>query len=226
MKCLIADDDPLICETLETYLQQLGGVDLCLKVGDGVAALQLTQGERFDVLFLDLQMPTLDGVSLLKALPRDLPVVVVSADAGFGAASYEYGVVDYLVKPITFPRFVQAMQRVKARAEPDSRREGDSVFIKDGSRITKVDLPHLLYVKAEANYVDFITDKGNTLALISMKRLEELLPSDFVRIHRSYIVNLRRITRIEDGQVHVDAHTLPLGDSYRDEILRRLKVLN
>jgi two-component system LytT family response regulator len=226
MKCLIADDDPLVCETLETYLQQLGGVELCLKVGDGIAALQLTQSERFDVLFLDLQMPSLDGVSLLKALPRELPVVVVSADAGFGAASYDYGVVDYLVKPITLPRFVQAMQRVKARAEPDSRREGDSVFIKDGSRITKIDLSRLLFVKAEANYVDFITDKGNMLALISMKRLEELLPSDFVRIHRSYIVNLRRITRIEDGQVHVDAHKLPLGDSYRDEILRRLKVLN
>jgi two-component system, LytTR family, response regulator len=226
MKCLIADDDPLVCETLESFVEKLGGAELCLKVGDGVTALQLTQNERFDVIFLDLQMPGLDGVTLLKSLPRNLPVIVVSADPSFGAESYEFGVVDYLVKPLSFPRFAQAMQKVRARGEAEGRRDGDAVFIKDGARIIKIDLPKLLFVKAEANYVDFVMEKGNIMALISMKRLEELLPDDFVRVHRSYIVNLRRISRIEDGQVHVDAQKLPLGESYRDEVLRRLNVLH
>ena len=226
MKCLIADDDPLVCETLESFIEKLGGVELCLKVGDGVTALQLTQNERFDVIFLDLQMPGLDGVTLLKSLPRDLPVIVVSADPSFGAASYEFGVVDYLVKPLNFPRFAQAMQKVRARGETEGKRDGDAVFIKDGARIIKIDLPRLLFVKAEANYVDFVMEKSNIMALISMKRLEELLPNDFVRVHRSYIVNLRRISRIEEGQVHVDTHKLPLGESYRDEVLRRLNVLH
>jgi two-component system, LytTR family, response regulator len=226
MKCLIADDDPLICETLETFLQQLGGVEMCLKVGDGLTALQLTQSERFDVVFLDLQMPGLDGVSLLKALPRETAVIVISADPGFGAASYEFGVVDYLVKPVTLPRLAQAMQKIRARSDDGSSRDGDTVFIKDGTRIVKVELPRLLFIKAEANYVDFVTETGNTLTLMSMKRLEELLPADFMRIHRSYIVNIQRITRIEDGCVHIEKHKLPIGDNYREEVVKRLNVLS
>ncbi|MBP7949694.1 MAG: response regulator transcription factor [Verrucomicrobiales bacterium] len=233
MKCLVVDDDPLVCETVESFLSRAGGVEYCIKATDGLTALNLLSTGSFDVVFLDLQMPELDGESLLRALPRDLPVVVVSASSSFGAKSYEFNVADYLVKPLEFPRFLQALQKVKARSRSAASGtpgtasiEGGEVFVKDGTRIQRVDLSRLLFVKAEANYADFVSDEGSFLSLMSLKRLEELLPDPFLRVHRSYIINRRRISRIEDGNAVIGHHKIPIGESYRDDLMRRLGVVS
>jgi DNA-binding response OmpR family regulator len=102
MKCLVVDDDPLTCDTVESYLQRIGGIDYCLKVNDGSTALHLLAADSFDAVFLDLELPGMDGVSLLKALPRQTSVVVISASVDFAAESYGFDVVDYLVKPLEF----------------------------------------------------------------------------------------------------------------------------
>lgn len=232
MKCLVVDDDPLVCETVESFLSRAGGVEYCLKASDGLTALNLLSTGSFDVVFLDLQMPELDGESLLRALPKDLPVVVISASSAFGAKSYDFNVADYLVKPLEFSRFLQALQKVKSRTRPaassgaNASIEGGEIFVKDGTRIQRVDLSRLLFVKAEANYADFVSEEGSFLSLLSLKRLEELLPDPFVRIHRSYIINRRRISRIEDGHVVIGAHKLPIGESYRDDLIRKLGIVN
>ncbi len=227
MKCLVADDDPLVCATVEEYLSRIDDVEFCVHANDGLTALNLLTTGGFDLVFLDLQMPGLDGKSLLQALPRSIPVVIVSASEDFGAQSYEFDVVDYLVKPIGFARFFQAVQKVRDRrnrtgiAGPKS----NEVFVKEGTRILKVALDTVLYIKAEASYVEFVTDTKSFLSLMSMKKLEELLPADFVRVHRSFIVPKSRITKIEDGQVVVGQHRIPISQSYRDELMRRLNIL-
>lgn len=229
MKCLVIDDDPLACEIIEEYLGRLGGVDYCLKLGDGATALHVVAAENFDVVFLDLDLPGVDGVSLLHALPTRMPVVVVSASPDFGARSYEFGILDYLVKPIDFPRFAKAMARVTAAASrgpvPAS---GDGViFLRDGTNIQRIDLHKVEHVQAQSNYVSFVLDGGQTiLSLVSMARLEEILPDDFLRIHRSYIVSRKRITRIEGSKAIVGKLSLPIGDSYRARLLERLGVIN
>ncbi len=238
MRYLIADDDPLVCETVESFLSRIPDTTFCLVAGDGLTALQLLTAGGIDAVFLDLDLPGLDGASVLKALAGDVPVVVISASAEFGAASYEFRVADYLLKPLTFPRFVQAVGRLRearagrspavegTAASPVSATDTKDLFVKEGTRIVRVPLSQLLLVKAEANYVEFILTEGSVMSLMSMKKLEEILPSDFVRAHRSYMVNWRKISRIEDGVAIIGKHRVPLGDSYRDGLLARLPGLS
>ena len=228
LRCLVADDDPLICDTVESHLQKAGGTEFCLKASDGLTALNLLSTGEFDLIFLDLHMPGLDGEALLRAMPRGLPVIVISASTEFAAQSYEFDVVDYLVKPLEFPRFCQALakakQRIAAKFGAGAVKPPDDIFVKDGTRVQKVDLRRLLLIKAEANYVDFIMEESNVMSLMSMKRVEELLPDHFIRVHRSYIVNRNRIGRVEDGSIVIGKHRVPIGDSYREEFVRRLNV--
>ncbi|MES2468730.1 MAG: LytTR family DNA-binding domain-containing protein [Verrucomicrobiota bacterium] len=237
MRYLIADDDPLVCETVESFLSRLEDTTFCLVAGDGLTALQLLTAGGIDAVFLDLDLPGLDGASVLKALAGDIPVVVISASADFGAASYEFRVADYLLKPLTFPRFVQAVGRLRearsarnpaggAAVSPAAAMDTRDLFVKEGTRIVRVPLSQLLLVKAEANYVEFILTEGSVMSLMSMKKLEEILPADFVRAHRSYMVNWRKISRIEDGVAIIGKHRVPLGDSYRDGLLARLPGLS
>lgn len=234
MRYLIADDDPLVCETLESFLSRLEDTTFCLVAGDGLTALQLLTAGGIDAVFLDLDLPGLDGASVLKALGGEVPVVVVSASAAFGAASYEFRVADYLLKPLTFPRFAQAVMRLRearaARLPPAGpsvpMTDAKDLFVKEGTRIVRVPLSQLLLVKSEANYVEFILAESSVMSLMSMKKLEETLPADFVRAHRSYIVNWRKISRIEDGVAVIGKHRIPLGESYRDGLLARLPMLS
>lgn len=237
MKCLIVDDDPIVCETVEEFLRRAGGVEYCLKVGDGASALQLIAAERFDAVFLDLDIPEIDGASLLESLPARAPVVVISASDDFGARSYDFGVVDYLVKPLEFPRFAKAVTRLRAQAAPGSPGvpggatpgKPNEIFLREGARIQRIDLDEVLYVKAESNYASFVLEGGKSLlSLVSMKRLEDLLPPDFVRIHRSYLVSRRRIAQIDGASAIVGpkGEHLPIGQSYRAALLEKLGVIN
>ncbi len=241
MRYLVADDDPLVCETVESFLSRLEDTTYCLMAGDGLTALQLLTAGGIDAVFLDLDLPGLDGLSVLKALAGDIPVVVISASGEFGAASYEFRVADYLLKPLTFPRFVQAVGRLRearaaragtaatgapitAGSAPASTDVRD-LFVKEGTRLVRIPLSQLLLIKSEANYVEFFFAEASVMSLMSMKKLEDTLPADFVRAHRSYIVNWRKISRIEDGVAVIGKHRVPLGDSYRESLLARLPML-
>ena len=231
MKCLVADDDPLVCATVEEFLSRIEGLEFCVQANDGLTALNLVSTGGFDLVFLDLQMPGLDGESLLRAMPRGLQVVVISASTEFGARSYDFDIADYLVKPLEFARFFQAVKKARKRmAKPlVPKQHADSaneIFVKVGNLIRRIDLRQLLFVKAESNYVDFVTAEQSSLSLMSMKKLEEMLPADFIRIHRSYLVNKNHIARIEDGSVFVGKHKLPISQSYRDDLYRRLKIIH
>lgn len=227
MKCLIVDDDPLTCDTIESYLKRLGGLEYCLKADNGTTALHLLAAESFDAVFLDLELPGMDGPSLLRALPREVPVIVVSASKSFGADSYEFGIVDYLVKPIEFSRFAKAMVRLGERSSSSDDTTPRELFLRDGTTIQRIDLTELAYIQAKANYAEFVSTSGQTtMCLISMRRLEELLPDDFVRIHRSYLVSRQRIRRIEGNKVCLENSSLPIGQSYRTALLEKLGIAN
>ncbi|MCB1099718.1 MAG: response regulator transcription factor [Verrucomicrobiae bacterium] len=229
MKCLVIDDDPLACEIIEGFLARLGGVEYCLKLGDGAIALHIIAAEDFDVVFLDLDLPGVDGVSLLLSLPTRVPVVIVSASPDFGAKSYEFGIIDYLLKPFDFPRFAKAMGRVTAAAatrQPVTSPADGVIFLREGGKIQRIDLNEVECVRAQSNYVSFVLDGGQRImSLVSMAKLEEILPHDFVRIHRSYIVNRNRIARIEGNKAIVGELSLPIGDSFRSRLLERLSVI-
>jgi len=231
MRYLVADDDPLVCETVESYLARFDDTEYCLKTGDGLSALQLLTEGSLDAAFLDVAMPGLDGAGVLQALSSTrLPVVVISASPDFAARSYEFRVTDYLLKPLEFPRFAQAVSRIREQhpardPDPAARVVSSDIFVKDGTRLIRIALDTVLFIRAEANYVEFVHDGGTTLSLITLKRVEELLPEGFVRIHRSWIVNWRRIHRIEDNNVIIGTHRIPVSDSFRESLLKALPVL-
>jgi two-component system LytT family response regulator len=231
MKCLVLDDDPLTCDTVESFLQRIGGVDYCLKVNDGTTGLHLLAAESFDAVFLDLELPGIDGVSLLKALPRKTPVVVISASAEFGADSYDFDVVDYLVKPLDFGRFAKAVVKLKnARpAEPgrETQAHAQALFLREGTTIQRIDLTKLAYVEAQSNYSRFVFESDEAvMSLVTLRKLEAMLPPEFIRIHRSFIVNATCIRHIEGSLLRLEKVALPIGQSYRGRMLERLKVIN
>jgi two-component system LytT family response regulator len=230
MRYLVADDDPLVCETVESFLGRFDDTEYCLKTGDGLSALQLLTEGSLDAAFLDVEMPGLDGGGVLQALSSTrIPVVVISATPDFAARSYDFRVMDYLLKPLEFPRFAQAVARIReshAAREPDPARVvSNDIFVKDGTRLVRIALDSVLFIRAEANYVEFVHDAGTTLSLMTLKRVEELLPEGFVRTHRSWIVNWRRINRIEDNSVVIGTHRIPVSDSFRESLLKALPVL-
>jgi len=229
MKCLVVDDDPLTCDLVEGFLGKIGGIDYCLKVNDGATALHLLAAQAFDAVFLDLQLPGIDGVSLLKALPGNTSVIIISANPDFGAESYQFDVVDYLIKPLDFSRFAKAVLKLKNRSPGPPESTNDSLFLKDSHTIHRIDLSRLQYIEAQGNYASFVfeTDKP-ILSLVTLQKLIELLPPHFVRIHRSYIVNLRAIRQIEGGQLDLGPgqKKLPIGKSYRETLHEKLKVIN
>jgi two-component system, LytTR family, response regulator len=229
MKYLVADDDPLVCETVDAFLQRLDDTEFCLKAGDGLTALQVLSAGGIDAVFLDLQMPCLNGPDVLRALPRDIPIVLISASADFGAESYDFQVTDYLVKPLTFPRFIQAVARIREklalREQARTAAPLREVFVKDGTRLVRVVFDDLMLLKAEANYVEFVSTDSSVLSLMTLGKLEQQLPQEFIRAHRSYIVNVRHITKIEGSTVFLGKHSVPVGDSYRDALLGRLPML-
>lgn len=229
MKYLVADDDPLVCETVEAFLQRLDDTEFCLKAGDGLTALQVLSAGGIDAVFLDLQMPELNGPDVLRALPRDIPIVLISASAEFAAESYDFQVTDYLVKPLAFPRFAQAVAKVReklaAKGPVRTAEPMREVFVKDGTRLVRVVFDDLILLKAEANYVEFVSTDSSVLSLGSIGKLEQQLPADFIRAHRSYIVNVRHITKVEGFTLFLGKHSVPIGESYRDALLARLPVL-
>lgn len=228
MKCLIVDDDPLACDLVESYLQQIGGLEYCLKINDGSTALQLLAADSFDAVFLDLQLPGIDGVSLLKALSRDTPVIIISADDQFGAESYHFDVVDYLVKPFEFSRFAKAVLKLKNRFSESSPSPEEALFLKDNTTIHRIDLTRLRYIESQGNYASFVfEDAKPILSLITLSKLLTLLPDHFVRIHRSYIVNLHAIRQIDGNQLDPGTgQKLPIGKSHRDDLHEKLKIIN
>ncbi|YCM42365.1 LytTR family DNA-binding domain-containing protein [Verrucomicrobiaceae bacterium 227] len=229
MKCLVVDDDHLTCDLVENYLKQIGGIDYCLKVNDGSTALHLLATEAFDAVFLDLKLPGIDGISLLKALPHHTAVVIISASADFGAESYQFDVVDYLIKPLDFSRFAKAVIKLKNRTATHAPATPDALFIKDSSTIHRIDLADLLCVEAQGNYASFTFAKAKpVMSLLTLQKLETLLPPYFVRIHRSYIVNIHAIRQIDGNQVDLGPGQtkLPIGKSHRDELHEKLKIIN
>ena len=247
MNALIADDDPLVGLTLRHFLEKADKSASCTHVTDGAAALRALAGGGFDVLFLDLELPELDGRNVLQALPPELPVIVVSAHTDFAARSYDFGVVDYLVKPLEFSRFHRAWQKLLARrrspreitatvAPPPTVRSisrgerdpiaGRTMVVRDGSRLVQISFDRLLFLEAESNYTRLVCTDRSLLTLVSLKQLAESLPDEFMRVHRSYIVNTQHIHQIEGTTIKIGEHKIPVGETYRDEVLKRFSPVN
>jgi len=192
-------------------------------------ALNHIQGNPVDLLFLDINMPDLSGIQFLNALEHHPLVIFTTAYSEYALDSYDYDAVDYLLKPIEFDRFLKAVnkafRRVKEKKKERAplRRDGETVFIKSGTDYHKLDTRNILYIKGTGNYLTFVTLNKEILTLLTMKEALEILPSQFHRIHKSYIINLDHVELIETEEVKIKDQRIPIGDHYRDSLFRVIK---
>ncbi|NML38145.1 response regulator transcription factor [Chitinophaga sp. G-6-1-13] len=225
MKCIVVDDEPLALALTQRYIEQTPQLQLAGSFTNPFKAMDYLLREEVNLLFLDINMPGLSGMHLLASLPVQPMVVFTTAYAEFGAESYEYNAVDYLLKPINYPRFLKAVN--KAIAAANTRSTGtpadEEIVIKSGSQWHRVRIDHILYIEAAGNYMQFHMAEKKLMALMSMNELMELLPAQhFIRIHKSYVISLRHITMYEKNMVMLHKLSLPIGLTYRQQFLERL----
>mgnify|MGYP000347069848 CR=1 FL=1 len=231
LRCIVVDDEPLAVELLADYIGKTPGLQLALKTTHVLEALQSVQDGKADLLFLDIQMPELTGIQFMKIMRNACPVIVTTAYTEYALEGYEFDVVDYLLKPVTFERYMVAVEKAKRRLEKTSSnpREPEApqhIFIKAEYRIQKIDLADIFYIEALRDYIAIHTPGGKILSLESLKNMEEILSANnFIRIHKSYIINTGKIEYLERGKVIINKQYLPIGDTYKDNFMARIKLI-
>lgn len=233
LNCLIVDDEPLARKLLSDYVQKVPYLNLLRTCSDPMEALDFLRENPVDLLFLDIQMPEITGLTLLKILQKRPWVILTTAYSEYALESYELDVVDYLLKPITLERFLKSMEKINQRmqgianqqlpSEQPTAQAAESsppppayIFVKDGTKLVKVKLSEIMYVEGMKDYVAIHTPQQRIVTLQRLKALEEQLPENlFIRIHNSYIVALDWLDSIHKEKVKVGNALLPISDSYR-----------
>lgn len=228
LRCLVVDDDPLIGDLIKHFCSKTEQVSFCIHATTALDGLNLLSAGGLDLIFLDYHLPDMKGQDFLERLQSQIPVIMVTSEAEFAARSYEYDqVVDFLVKPIRFERFQKALERVMHLNKNPEKTTiiEDSIFVKDGSKLVRIYFDKLLFIKSEGNYSNFISETGQTLSLVTMKDLENRLPAEFIRVHRSYLVNSRKIQVINQDELIVQDKYIPIGEKYRPLLMKFVKAL-
>ncbi|MDO7875096.1 LytTR family DNA-binding domain-containing protein [Hymenobacter sp. ASUV-10] len=236
LTCAIIDDEEINRLTLEHYIELTPDLELVASLSDGIAGLKyFREDNRVDVLFLDIEMPHLSGLDLLRVLPDPPEVIITTARQDFAVDAFELRVTDYLVKPFEFSRFTQAVQRVLERrkptagtpaaAAPAEAAPSADLFVKVNSKMVRVNFDEVLYVEALSDYVNIVTPKQKFIVYTTLKGLETRLAQfpNFVRVHRSYLLNTLHIESIEDNTANLKGgHFVPIGKSYQDGFFKSL----
>jgi len=230
ISCIIIDDEPNALALLEGYIEKIPALQLIGKFFDAVDTLAFLKKQQVEVIFTDINMPLLSGFELADILPRNQKFVFTTAYAEHALSSFSFHVIDYLLKPISFKRFTQAVLKIEAITTeaaatptpmpPDNR--DTFLFAKSGRQIIKIKFDDIFFIKGEKEYVNIQLPKEKLLIYKRMKEMETLLPPQFKRVHISYIVNTQHITKVVMNQVMVGNTAIPVSDTYKDAFLQML----
>ena len=229
IRCIAIDDEPLALKQLESYISKVGFLELEAACNSAVDASKVLASQPADVLFCDINMPDLDGMSFVKSLASKPMVVFTTAYSEYAVEGFKVDAVDYLLKPFGFNEFEKAALKVKRLYDLENKEEvtlldyDDSVYIKTDYKTVRVEVSSIIYIEGMSEYVKIITEdqKDPVIALLSMKKLEGKLPGNrFMRVHKSFIINLSKISQVSKGHVRMqDGSSIPIGESYRDSLL-------
>jgi two-component system LytT family response regulator len=240
LKCIAVDDEPLALDIIEDYISKIPFLELVTRTENAIEALQLVQAGGIDLVFLDIQMPELTGIQFLKIASGKCSYILTTAYSQYALESYDLNVSDYLLKPIPFDRFYKAVEKVRnqvkspvftvAAPEPVAVMPStqltpvqDFIFVKTEHKIQKIELDDILYIEGLKDYISIYTKAERVITLQNMKRMEETLPSSqFIRVHKSYIISLDKIESIERSRISICGKVIPIGDTYRDEFFKRI----
>ncbi len=234
LRCIIVDDESGAVEILTRYVHRTRELELVGSFRDSIEALNFLAEHDVDLVFLDIDMPNLDGMRLSGVIRnKETQVIFCTAYSEYAVESYEKEALDYLLKPIAYERFYQAVKRaLKARSEmpepefPRQEKNGrpGRLFIKSGARIHQVDSRKLLYMEKKEHYVVFHSLEGQLISRMNMRNLLSALPSEnFVRVHRSFVINIDRIDSIAQQMVSIKGKKIPIGESFREDFFKRIR---
>lgn len=226
INCAIIDDEPLAREGLADYVKEVDFLALTGVCENPVELMSLMDREPVDLIFLDIQMPNLTGIEVMNIIrQRQTKVILTTAYPEYALTGFEYDAIDYLMKPITFERFLIAVNKAKKRMNlnaPEAM-EPDHIFIKVEHRLQKILFSSIHYIEGLGDYISFHTSGGRVLSLERMKHIELILPQHlFLRIHKSYIINTSHIDFVERGRIVIDKNYLPIGETYKDVVNKKL----
>lgn len=233
IRCIAVDDEPLALEKIATYVAKVSFLYLLDKFSQPLAALDYIKQHQVDLIFLDIQMDELTGLQMLEVLKHKPKIILTTAYAEYALKGYELEVSDYLLKPITFERFMKAVCKVQQElilhknVVPSKQQETENknfIFVKNGTKIDKIFINDILFIEGMREYLGINTATQRIMTLMSFKKMEELLPKgQFIRVHKSYIVAIDKIDTIENQQIRIQNHYIPIGDLYKKDFFNKIK---
>ena len=226
-RCLIVDDEPIAQQILEQYILQTPGLTLVAKCRNALEAFAKLEQHAIDLVFLDIEMPLVTGLTFLKTLTTPPKVIFTTAYPDYAVQAFDLDAMDYLLKPFSYERFQKAVAKLQAPAPPAAEPNSPDGFllVKDKGGLVKVPYGQILFIKAAKDYVRIVTATQQYLASFTMKNLEETLPADqFIRIHKSFIVALEQVKMIRaDTVIMTQDHSLPLSVNYKENLLAKFR---
>jgi len=229
VRCLLVDDEPLAIQLLQTHLEKLDLFEVVATSNNAIKALEILRAETIDLLFLDIKMPQLTGIDFLKTLKNPPAVIITTAYREYALDGYDLDIIDYLLKPITFDRFFKAIDRYlrTVKVQPALKTAPlteECIYIKSGGKFHKLNVDDILYIESLKDYVVIHCAQQQVTTKYKISDMEqELKPFSFLRIHRSYIVNQKKITAFTMNDVEIGAREIPIGTNYKEYVFQTLK---
>jgi DNA-binding LytR/AlgR family response regulator len=228
MKCISVDDNPIALTALRQLIEQVDDLHLSGEFSDAVEAYNFLKKERTDLVFLDVEMPGINGLELIDSLDSTPLIIMVTAKKEYALDAFEKHVVDYLVKPVALPRFISAINFARKIHESRLAKKAafETLFVKTDGKWNKLVIADIKYLQAMGDYVRIFTLGDKYMVNKTMKAILDRLPEDkFVRVHRSYIVNIDHIENIEEGSIVIGREVIPVSDRHRDAFMQHLNLL-
>ena len=227
LKTLVIDDEPLAQEILRKYAEDIKSIEIKGYCSNALEAIEIIEKQAIDLIFLDINMPKLSGIEFLRTFKNQPLVVLTTAYTDYAMEGYELNVLDYLVKPFSFARFLKAVQKAEHQYQllqnVNSEEKSESVFIKSNKKSYQIKYSDIVYIEGLGDYIKIYTERSHLVTNLSMKKIEEMLPSnEFYRIHKSHIVNVKKIITIEGNMVELPQIKLTIGSNYRNEFFTRI----
>lgn len=230
MNCIIVDDEPLAQDILESYIEKMPELKLVAKCNNAFEASQVLQTQQVDFMFLDIQMPEITGIQFLASLKEKPFVVFTTAYPDYAIEGFELNATDYLLKPIAPDRFLKSVQKVKEQYNLKhavvKAEELPYIFVKAEYQTLKIELSNILYIEGLKDYVKIYTRaNGMIMTLMNLKGIHSKLPNaEFIRVHRSFIVPIQSIEKIDRNRIVIGEKRIPIGESYKDDFYRLIKI--
>ncbi|GHN00915.1 DNA-binding response regulator [Cytophagales bacterium WSM2-2] len=223
LKCLIIDDEPIARKIIREFLAKVSYLELCGEAEDPAKASSILENESVDLVFLDIQMPRMTGIQFLQS-KKDVPflTIITTAYPNYAVEGFELNILDYLVKPIAFERFVKACTKAKQYFELKSNSSGEEFFfIKSEGKIEKVEFNDVIYIESLGNYLTLHLTQGKKIVYLTLKSLLEQLPAThFIQVHKSYAINKTKVKSIEGNEIKFEKHAVPIGIRMKDEVMK------